>query len=189
MPHAIFPWDLLDSSDDDDDVQRIILEYFAENWSDISASLKRSVSSYDLDDETKQTFYEALDAHGHGMYRTSPRLLFPELERAVRIKFNDGAFEKGHASQRQLRDWLREQPSGKVFSIDYASWLLSRFLDDIYARVENEEEIARASSDTLPNRHAAVHGVVVYNTALTSLNTIVMTAFIFELFEVFVANE
>jgi hypothetical protein len=43
-----------------------------------------------VDDVAQATFIEALEAHGLGLYRVAPRLLFPEIERLARNEFRAG---------------------------------------------------------------------------------------------------
>lgn len=44
-----------------------------------------------------------------------------------------------------------------------------------------ESEVQRYRADTVPNRHAALHGIVSYNTQQTRLNAIIMADFIFHM--------
>lgn len=184
LPNDYFPWEYLQEEVGEEALREQITQYYLENWDTIRDALQVQIEGYDIDPESKLTFSEALDAHGLGLYRTPPRLLFPEIERVIRIKFHDGNQSQVQASHRELREFIRKQPAGKIASVDYATSLLTKFLDDLYARVERDQEIVKAKADPVPNRHASLHGLVVYNTAVSSLNMIFMVAFIFEIFEV-----
>ena len=184
LPNDYFPWEYLQEEVEEEVLREQITQYYIENWGSIRDALQVQIDGYNIDSESNLTFSEALDAHGFGLYRTPPRLLFPEIERVIRIKFHDGDPNQGQASHRELREFIRKQPAGKIASVDYATSLLTKFLDDLYARVKKDQEIVKAQADPVPNRHASLHGLIVYNTVVSSLNMIFMVAFIFEIFEV-----
>src|SRR5689334_2284827 len=57
------------------------------------------LAKYHLPQDTKALFGQALDAHGHGLYRLAARSLFPEVERLAREELHAGAMDD-IASQR-----------------------------------------------------------------------------------------
>jgi hypothetical protein len=45
------------------------------------------------------------------------------------------------------------------------------------------ENLAKISGDSIPNRHAAIHGYVSYDSAQSSLNAIFITDYIFQVIQ------
>ena len=71
-------------------LQTSLLDYYTDNWVEVRTQLESRLSSYDIDDEAKATFREALGVHEAGFYRAVSRLLFPEFERLFRAALFDG---------------------------------------------------------------------------------------------------
>jgi hypothetical protein len=68
-----------------------------------------------------------------------------------------------------------------MLTADYGIALYLKLEGHLYKRVKKPDEVERAQADAVPNRHASLHGIVVYNTAKSSLNALIMTDFIFHL--------
>ena len=62
--------------------------------------------------------------------------------------------------------------------------LYGRLEENVYRNVRDEEVRQRLDQDPIPNRHAALHGYVVYSTMQNSLNVIFLGDYIFELVSV-----
>src|ERR1051325_6899853 len=90
LPHYTTPFDLIEKhAEEPDTLDRTIADHYIENWDGIHSEILTRVESYDINDETKETMREALDAHGAKLYRCVCRVLFPEIERVVRVEFPD----------------------------------------------------------------------------------------------------
>lgn len=195
LPHHTTPFDLLESEDmDQDQVTDLIAGYYANEWPAVEQAFLTELASYDLDAEAKETMREALLAHRQGMFRVAPRLLFPEIERVCSDAFFDGKrtisvpTKKGKQARlpitrlKEVWEMVGELPLGDLAAYEY-SWQLFRKVEDhLYSDV-GDDETAREKyrADPVPNRHAALHGIICYNTQQTSLNTIIMADFIFHL--------
>jgi hypothetical protein len=189
LPHATLPTSLIDQCGDDaDQLSRSIAEYYAENWPKVRSQLSSRIDRFRVDDEAKETFREALAAYDQKLYRSVCRLLMPEIERVARIELNDGALGKvvGKDSKTtKIQDILQKvagelslddiEPSGYL-----GMTLFIRLTKHLYTQVHTEEDLKRMEADPVPNRHAAVHGLVSYQTAQNALNTIFMTDYIFQ---------
>jgi hypothetical protein len=189
LPHATLPTSLIDQCGEDaDQLSRSIAQYYAENWPKVRSELSCRISRFRVDEESKETFREALAAYDQKLYRSVCRLLMPEIERVARIELNDGTLGKvvgKDGKTTKIQDVLQKLAGElSLDDIEPSSYLgmtlFIRLTEHLYAQVHTEEERKRMEADPVPNRHAAVHGLVSYRTAQNALNTIFMTDFIFQ---------
>ena len=180
LPHYSTPFDRVEACDGDSDAIHVLLStHYGERWNEVRRNIETRLAEYPLDDEAKETFREALTAHGAGLYRSVCRLVFPEIERVVRKELHGDRMER-ITSQRALRKvagGLRMPPEeiGGFLRLN----LFERLSNHLYADAYDEDDRQRLARDPVPNRHAAVHGLVVYSTMQNSLNTIFMMEYIF----------
>ncbi len=180
LPHETAPFHLLEEASDEN-LSSSLHDYYLENWQTIKQGFLKTVPEYSIDDEAKATFIEALEAHTNGLYRVAPRLLFPEIERVTRNEFNEDFF-KGVARQRRLKD-----AAGRLLPYEfkpgafYGTELYIRLSEHLYEDVNDYEKLERCARDPVPNRHASLHGLVIYSTMQNSLNALIMTDFIFQI--------
>jgi hypothetical protein len=179
LPHPSTPFALLDDQADDDALKAALEQHYRDNWSDISAEIQERALNFAVDDEAKAALVEALEAHQNGHYRSVCRLLLPEIERVARVEL----LGNGVGSVRV--DKVIGQPAGQLVIGEtnppglYALGLFKRLTEHLYVKVD-EKNRAKLETDPVPNRHAAIHGVVVYNTIWHSLNVIFMTDYTFQ---------
>ena len=200
LPHYTTPLDLIvDCVGDLDTVRNILEEYYAQNWSTVRTAIESQMTEYNVDEEAKATFREALDAHGCGLHRSVCRLLFPEIERVLRTEVfgrRTGRplykqMVKKLVSDKTLDDFL----PGGWFDFDYLGHLTEglklqsddEFDDRIFGlfRPVAEEDLQRLEQDPVPNRHAAMHGYVSYSSPQNSLNAIFVADYMFRLISSF----
>lgn len=158
-------------------------EYYEKNWLDIRHEIESRMACYRISEEAKQTFCEAMDAHEAGHYRCVCRVLFPELDRELRIQFfNDST---GRIGSKEMLDAL----ANRGLLEDYLprsifSYILFRQLvTQLYKNVKKSNRSQFELRD-VPNRHAALHGLVRYTTHKHSMNMLIMTDYIFEILTV-----
>lgn len=181
LPHHTTPFHLLDPLEEDaEKTSGVIAEYYRREWPTIEAAFRSRIDGYDWDEETKATFYEALVAHRHGLYRAVPRTLFPDIERKVREAFFSGDL-KPRTSLEEVRHAVGKMGFSSltrtgVFSLK----LYDKFADHLYSHVRTHEQLATVANDPVPNRHATLHGLVVYSTEKSSLNALIMAEFAHE---------
>ena len=181
LPHHSTPFELVDACDTDPEALRLgLLQFYEERWPEVRQQIQRRLPAYELDDEARATFDEALDAHEAGLYRCVCRLLPPEVERLARIGLH-GDKGKPRSSQPKLR---RLAGSVRVSSITprglLALNLLRRLQTHLYEPVRPGRDRKRFEQDPVPNRHAALHGLVAYSSMQNSLNSIFMTEYLFQ---------
>lgn len=195
LPHHTMPFDLLSENSKEDEVGQAVANYYRDSWNEVEQSFVVQLERYDIDDEAKTTFKEALAAHRHGLFRVSPRLLFPEIERVCSEEFFNGKHmvpvttPKGKKTTlpitrlKEIRKMILKLPAGRLRAYAYSWQLFAKVESHLYEDVDEtqENEVTRYRADPVPNRHAALHGIVSYNTQQTSINAIIMTDFIFHM--------
>ena len=109
-----------------------------------------------------------------GCTGASCRLLFPEIERMI------GA---GRVGSRGMLEELTGTGdlSDFAFKERFGYVLFGRLVNHAYEQVETDEEVARFKRDPVPNRHAAMHGLVAYSTHKHSMNMLILTDYVFRI--------
>lgn len=179
LPHPSTPFALLDGDDDDDVLKMKIEQHYRDNWKEVCLDLESRAQRFDVDEEAKATLAEALAAHQSGFYRAVCRLLLPEIERVARVELRGDCLgslkiEKVIGEPGMELTISETNPPGY-----YALGLYERLTDHIYVNV-NDLNRLKLKSDPVPNRHAAIHGFIVYNSFWHSLNSIFLTDFAFQ---------
>lgn len=179
LPHYTQPDDLFPPAVDTPTAHAVLDRHYRDNWPTIEAQFRERLAGYLFDDEAKACFREALTAHGHGLYRAVPRLLFPEIERLSREHLRELFIDSTMITS--LKE-PREKAENLGFSNLFRSGVFSlriyaKFTSHLYARVKTPEELAAAELDPVPNRHAALHGLVTYSSMQSSLNALIMAEF------------
>ncbi|MYH29741.1 MAG: hypothetical protein F4137_13005 [Acidobacteria bacterium] len=175
LPHPSVPYRIVEGCGEDLALlDSRIAEYYRTQWIEIRDEMTSSLAEYHIDDEARATFREALTAHEAGLYRCVCRLLFPEIERMIGAGRRVGSrkmlqklTDSGDPRNRELRelfDWV----------------MLERLRTHAYAQVEECEQ-ARFERDPVPNRHAAMHGLVAYSTHKHSMNMLILTDYVFRI--------
>ena len=199
IPHYTTPFDLIAECEEEPEAVRDQLtHYYEENWKYVRSQIESRLPSYQIDEEAKATLREALDAHEAGLYRCVSRVLFPEIERVFRAKLFDDQIghipydtlvEKLVGEDRSLGDFMR----GGLYELDIFGVLTKHikhgdesesgeFIYGLFQKVGSEEDRERLTQDPIPNRHAALHGLVVYSSRQNSLNVIFVADYIFRIF-------
>lgn len=102
----------------------------------------------------------------------------------------DGEYELTH--DKSLGDFT---PNGiyELVLFEYLTKFLSedheidytKSIYGMYTNVHTEESLELVKQDAVPNRHAAMHGLVVYSTPQNSLNMIFVADYIFQIISSF----
>jgi hypothetical protein len=165
----------------DTTVAQEIEAYYRDNWLSVAVAFRTQLSMMDIDEEARAVFDEALAAHGAGLYRAAVRALFPEIERVAREHLLEGTL-KGIASLTEVRraagdlGWseLQKFGEGPIFG------QFAAMSHHLYEVVKTPERIAELIASPIPNRHAALHGLVAYSSLQSSLAALIMTEFMFK---------
>ena len=160
-------------------LNRRLSEFYVEKWGCVQGEIESRLKVYAISEESKATFREALTAHREGLYRCVCRVVFPEIERVLRLHFFDG--KAGWISSAKLIERFTGQGELEDFMPRRAhGWtLFGRLIEHVYEEV-NEENREEYLSDSIPNRHAALHGLVAYSTYKHSVNMIILADYVFQ---------
>ena len=152
--------------------------YFKENWNQIRQDIERRISNSNIEKETKDTLNEMFIAHECGLYRSVIRVIFPEIERIIRARiFNDQGYM---SSKKMVEKWIDTHELNDLLKKRYHLALLDKLMNHIYKGVTDSER-QNFEVNFCPNRHAAMHGLVIYSTFKHSMNMIIMTDYIFQI--------
>ena len=203
VPNHTTPLELVaDCGDDYAKLHTWLLAYYTENWEQVRTQLQTRLSSYDIDDEAKATFHEALDAHEAGLYRSVSRLLFPEFERVFRATLFEGRAGQvpyrtfveelsGDAANLQLQDFLfaglQDLVLFKYLTEGFRETQLTgedshratgEYLPGLAVGID-QTNVERARQSPIPTRHSVVHGLVTYSSKQSSLNALFIADYVF----------
>ena len=182
VPHRSVPLNEIEPLiEDESKLDEYLASYYEQHWTAIRQDIVSRLDGYHVDDETRNTFREALDAHEDGHYRCVCRVLFPEIERSIRSRFDVVEIGKS-LSKRKIGDVLNGTTLGEVITGDPLAYSRFRLLvQHVYEHVDNEG-VQRIENVAVPNRHAALHGLVPYSTKKHSINMILMSDYMLEFF-------
>lgn len=187
LPHYTTPFEKIEACDwNVEKIDGILTAHYQENWEEIKKELQKQVSDYHIDEEAKNTFYESLAAHENGLYRCVCRLLFPEIERIVRYDlYSDNITEKSKKFHDTLQELAGSISPGRMEPHGYYGLrMYLKLTDHLYVNVRTDQDRQRVANDSVPNRHAALHGIVAYNSMKNSLNMILMADFAFQVIDI-----
>ena len=155
-------------------------EYYRTYFDDIRQDIESRLGHYNIDEEARATFREALSAHSVGNYRCVVRLLFPEIERMFRLQFFEN--KAGKFPSKEMLEKLTDDKYLKDFTRREAfGWtLFGRLVKHLYEPVDNHNR-TKFQQDSVPNRHAALHGLVIYSSEKHSMNMIIMADYVFQI--------
>ena len=160
-------------------LEQRLSSFYETNWNEIRQDIESRLEAYHVDEEARETFREALSAHEAGFYRCVCRVLFPEIERMIRILFFED--KAGTIPSKEMLNSLTHRGSLKDFMPREAyGWILfGRLVAHLYAPV-TEKNRKKFQKDFVPNRHASIHGRASYSTHKHSMNMIIMADYIFQ---------
>lgn len=178
LPHYTSPQLTWQGALDAEMVTQAYDAHYRQQWPTVREQFRHLVLDLDIDNEAKATFEEALSAHENGLYRSTVRLIFPELERVARVELFDDSLEHPLTSQRRLRTEVLSLSSDDVRPGGFALGALAEKLTEhIYEEARTEEARAVFRASAIPNRHAALHGVVSYRSHQSSINALIIADF------------
>lgn len=177
LPHKSTPWNLFEP-DMPDEFPDAVLSHYSTEWDQARAMFLTDLDGYQIGEEAKEAYIEGIECHTSNLYRPAILTVLPAAETEFRRNF-DIAPGKPAASLRELREAIMEAPVGVILS-HVAPFDLFETLDKhLYERVQSQEDVARLATDPIPNRHAAIHGLIQYKSELNSLNALILTDYVF----------
>ena len=208
LPHYTMPFeDIAEWEGDNEDIQRRVLNYYEDKWNDIRSTMEKRLSYYKADEHAKAVFHEALNAHECGLYRLVCPALFSAIERVFRagkvgpinsvelignLVNDDSHIENfiytGYIDLHIIPYLMKGLEVEKVESkkgtqetkTDWPEWAGPIF--GIYKSIFEKKDLhILEQGGPVPNRHAAIHGLVVYSSPQNSLNAIFLADNIFRI--------
>lgn len=174
FPSIVTPFEIMHSTLDDSDADAAIARFFTERWVDVREAILAHIAPLNIDDDAKAAIREALDAHEARLYRCVPPLMFAEIERVTRSYIPDEDWK-------HIKDHLNPAIDnigalGFIINGHFSLANIEFFKGYIYETVTTDNLDKWRG---IPNRHATMHGRVVYKTQKESLNAIAiaLTAF------------
>ena len=111
VPHYSMPFDCVAKCGGDTEaIHGLLSRYYQERWPEVRRDIESRLERYDIDNESKNMFCEALSAHEAGFYRSVCRSLILEIERVSRTELY-GDEVKRITSQKELREWAGNNPA------------------------------------------------------------------------------
>jgi hypothetical protein len=183
LPHYTTPFEQLEGLADTQ-VEEVLEMHYVAGWAAIRAKIIEQLDTYHLDDIAKAALIEGLDAYEAGRYRSAVVLLFIEIERLTRQELHGGELG-GISSVKKLQELAGEMSLRDISPGGAAGLrLYKKLIRHLYQPVKTPDELAACATDAVPNRHAAIHGLLVYGSRLNCLNTIFMADYLFQVISV-----
>jgi hypothetical protein len=182
LPHLLTPFDLLQKTGSEYDY--LTLEkFYLENWNDIKILFRKNIDSIKVDDLTNSVFNQSLESHENKFYTLVTRSLFPEIERVARIKLYEHNISKGISSLKDVREFI-EYNNLKNYGLgEFWNIVILKEFKNIYNPIKTNNDVIKANINTIPNRHAAIHGHVNYNNICSSINSLIIAEYAFAMIE------
>lgn len=177
LPHKSTPWNLFDPNNPRD-FSSSVLSYYSNEWEQARGVFLEDVNSYQIGREAKDAFIEGIDCHTNGLYRATVLTVLPTAEAEFRRTFKIGPKQQA-ASLKELRSAIDNAPAGVMLDHVAPFDLYRKLNKHLYEKVNTESDVERLNADPIPNRHAAIHGLVHYKSAISSLNALIMTDYVF----------
>lgn len=189
LPHYTTPFHIFNTGSPEENA-KFVVDFYDKNWSDVKNQFNENLTNYLVDDEAKTVFAEALSNHEIGHFRSVPRLLFPEIERVFRCELAI-CRNNSISSLKDLRGFGGQLTASDIKPSGYHGFHLFKKLDmHLYADTKklSDSDFEKLLNDPVPNRHASLHGLVIYSSKISSLNVLIMTDYIFQIMTVYKTN-
>jgi hypothetical protein len=182
LPHDTWPKRLTTGEDDlsISEIGEQLEVHYRDQWDTVQSEFSSSFDRLEIDAETRLALGESLQAHRNGHYRAVVRLLFPEIEKEIRTAFYRDALTSHIAGQKEFLDRISRVAFGHVLQREFDLTLYKKLSTHMYQTV-NDNNRSLVAADPVPNRHAALHGLVTYASAQNSINTLIMADYILRL--------
>jgi hypothetical protein len=178
LAHTTTPWHLF-KHENPQSFSKDVLDYYDNNWNYVSTMFLENISEYSLSSETKIVFAEALKAHELGLYRSSVSVLFPAIEAEYKLLYGYEKWDKLDGWSGNFVSKVNESRHNEVIFEASMTKLLKTVNKHLYLSVTTENSYKKFIDNDIPNRNAAIHGVISYSKAVHSLNTLIISDYMF----------
>lgn len=170
LPHHTTPFDRLE---DVDDIAAFLDAYYRTEWETVRRQLESAVVGYDLDDEFKSAFSQALRCHERGDYLLVVRHVFPEIETLARMHFEPDR-RQVVSIDRPLRDVIGKLLPRDIAKEPYLFEFMKQARNVVFTHAREPDVLEKLSRIAIPNRHACLHGHIRYDTHANSINALLL---------------
>lgn len=176
LPHLSIPAGVCQGAlDKSMDVSTAVECYLRDNWDSVAAVFRERFRAVGADEEALAAMDEALECRGRGLHRAVSRIVFPEIERVVRLRVPPPKPDQ-MAGLGEFRKSIGEVALSSPFDASAFIWL------EIYDEIQNvcyaKVGLDRGEDDfRFPNRHAVAHGRFPYSSPRDSMNSLVLADF------------
>ena len=178
--HHTLPLTLLDNANEDD-LDEAIMTYYRENWFDVRKKIELDTGQSIVDLDSREIMIQALEAHESGLYRLVSRSLLTEIERTIRVQLRGKLVEKGVNIKETILNEVDDLPSAAFHDLTSGISQFDTLENHLYENIRDENDRSQFEESHIPNRHAAIHGLVPYSSEKSSLNSIFITDFVFHI--------
>ena len=183
FPHSTFPRQLLEGICNHEYSDEIVLAYYRRNWSTVSQVIEKELSECHVDRDAKEAVRQALIAHEQGLFQLVPSSLFTAIERAVRVCLHGDKVCSISVKKRLVNLVgalpLSVLPDGLLAFVGF-----TQLSHHVYENIHTDDIRERFLDASIPNRHAAIHGLVIYSSEKSSLNAIFVAMYVFQILTV-----
>ena len=176
--HHTLPTWLLDETAEED-LDGAIATYYKTQWGEVRRSIEANTAGYLIGRDSHELMKEGLEAHEMGLYRLVPRSVLPEIEAVIRKDLsgkNYGSLDMGKEI-----DKLADVPAMYIRNLTSAILEFDALQEHLYVSIRDDATRDEFADTEIPNRHAAIHGIIAYASEKSSLNSIFLTDFVLQM--------
>ena len=179
LPHLNVPFiELLsEAKGDSEQFADLVRAYYDEHEEEIIENIAERLAEYSVDEGDKEILQESISVHQSGFFRSACLGVLPLIEKVIREDWlrlpigRSGRYQK-------IKDAIGDQPTRDFIIDGKHEWVIALYiLKGLYESVDpsNLQDVQLSS---MPNRHAASHGLANYNTKKPSFNAIICADYI-----------
>lgn len=175
LPHP-FQTELHNEVVETTDLDEHLSEFYENNLAAFEISLTKNLEKCGCDDILLSRISYCFRSYRDGNFGQIPCALFPEIERYARENlYTENPFSN-ITSLREVRDTISSLPLPYLPApvLERGYHLFKVFDEHLYTPIKTTEQWKAAQKSDIPNRHAALHGLVVYDNAKSSINTFII---------------
>ena len=178
--HRTLPTTVLEDASEDN-LDEAIMTHYKERWAEVRREIELATGGYLIDEDSKETMSQILSAHEYGLYRLVPVAIMVEIERAVRVHLYGELVGRHLDIKGKIVDEISELPISALQDITSVIVQHETLENHLYEHIDDDSDRSRFAENPIPNRHAAIHGLVPYSTEKSSLNSIFLADFVLQM--------
>ena len=178
--HRTLPKPVLEDASEDN-LDEAIMTHYKERWAEVRRKIELATSGDLIDEDSKETMSQILKAHEYGLYRLVPVAIMVEIERAVRVDLYGELVGRNRDIKGKIVDEIGELPISAFQDITSGIIQHEILENHLYEHIDDDGDRSQFAENPIPNRNAAIHGLVPYSTEKSSLNSIFLADFVLQM--------